>query len=115
MHKSLITKFGRISPSVQPAILRYFYQDLTGDSSASSNLTEEEIDTRVCQVIDMEPEDSQTIIDLRSINSSSECFIGMMYFGNSVLNTLMNVWVQQLMTGGTQKLCTWHRQYQFVI
>ena len=67
MHKCLITKFG---PSVQPAILRYFYRDLTGNSSASSNLSEE-IDTRVRQVIDMEPEDSQRVIDLRSINSSS--------------------------------------------
>ena len=59
-------------PQVKPAVLRHFYRDLTGDTSASSNLTEEEIDSRVCQVLDMEPEDPQTLIDLRSLNSSTE-------------------------------------------
>ena len=58
-------------PSRKPAVLRHFYRDLTGDSSASTNVTEE-VDRRVFQVIDMELEDPQTLIDLRSLNSSTE-------------------------------------------
>ena len=54
MRKCLFTQFGRISPHVKPAVLRHFYRDLTGDSAASTNATEEEVDKRVCQVMDME-------------------------------------------------------------
>ena len=57
MRRSLAAKFGRISSSVPPAVLRYFYWDLTGNSSAASNHTEAEIDSRVHQILDMEPED----------------------------------------------------------
>ena len=72
MRKYLFSQFGRISPHVKPSVLRYFYRDLTGDSSASTNLTEEKIDSRICQVLDMELEDPQTLIDLRSLNSSTQ-------------------------------------------
>ena len=72
MEMVLFSQFGRISPHVKPSVLRCFYRDLTGDSSASTNLTEEEIDSRVCQVLDMELEDPQTLIDLRSLNSSKQ-------------------------------------------
>ena len=72
MRRSLFAKFGCVSQSVQPAVLRYFYRDLTGDCSAPSNLTKAELDGRVRQVLDMEPEDPQMIIDLRSLNSSAE-------------------------------------------
>lgn len=72
MRQSLLAKFGRMSPTVQPAVLGWFYRDLTGDSCASLNLGEAEIDSRVRQVLDMEPEDPQTVIDLRNLNSSVE-------------------------------------------
>ena len=72
MRRSLFAKFGCVSQSVQPAVLRYFYRDLTGNCSAPSNLTEAEIDGRVRQVLDMEPEDLQTVTNLRSLNSSAE-------------------------------------------
>ncbi len=72
MRKSLFSQFARISPHGKPAVLRHFYRDLTGDSSASTNITEEEVDRRVCQVLDMEPDDPQMPIDLRSLNSSTE-------------------------------------------
>lgn len=36
MRKVMLTKFGRIAPNV----LCYFYQDLTGDKSASNDLNE---------------------------------------------------------------------------
>ncbi len=52
MRRALFTKFGRVSSSVKPAILRYFYRDLTGDSSAASNLCEAEMDQRVHQLLD---------------------------------------------------------------
>ena len=39
MHSEFISKFRLVSPSVKPAILRYFYRDLTCDSSSSSSLS----------------------------------------------------------------------------
>ena len=44
MRNSLFSKFGRVSSKVQPAVLRHFYRELTGDCTAGSNLTETEID-----------------------------------------------------------------------
>ena len=44
------------------AILRYFYRDLTGDSSAS--------DERIHEIINMEPEDPNTVIDLREVKKN---------------------------------------------
>ena len=72
IQRSLFAKFGHLSQSVQHAVLRYFYQDQTGDCSAASNFSEAEIDARVCQVLNMEPEDPQTVFDLRSLNSFTE-------------------------------------------
>lgn len=43
MQRFLVAKFGRVSSSVQPDVLQYFYQDLTGDSCAATNLTEEKL------------------------------------------------------------------------
>lgn len=72
MRKSLLSKYGHVSSSVKPAVLRAFYKDLTGDSSAASNVDEAEIDKRVQLILDMEPEDPNTVIDLRSLNSSTD-------------------------------------------
>ena len=33
MKREFINKFGKVSSSVKPAVLRYFCHDLTGDSS----------------------------------------------------------------------------------
>ena len=63
MHKSLWSKYGLVAASVKPAVLQTFYKDLSGDSSAASNLDEAEIDTRVQLILDMEPEDSNTLIE----------------------------------------------------
>ena len=71
MRKSLISKFGRVSSKVQSAVLRHFYRELTGDCTAGSNLTESEIDQRVSLVLDMEPDEPNTVFDLRSLNSST--------------------------------------------
>ena len=67
MRKSLISKFGQVSSKVQPAVLRHFYRELTGNCTAGSNLTETEIDKRVSLVIDMEPDEPSTIFYLRSL------------------------------------------------
>ena len=72
MRKSLWSKYGLVAASVKPAVLRTLYQDLAGDSSAASNLDEAEIDRRVQLILDMEPEDPNTLIDLRALNSSTE-------------------------------------------
>ena len=71
MKRSLFSKFGRIIKGIKPAILRAFYHEISGDCSASSNFVEAEIDERVQLVLDMEPEDPNTVIDLRSLNSSA--------------------------------------------
>ena len=71
MKRSLFSKFGRVTKGVKPAILRAFYREISNDCSASSNLLEAEIDKRVQLVLDMEPEDPNTVIDLRSLNSSA--------------------------------------------
>ena len=47
MRKALFTKFGRVAPNLKPAILRAFYRELTGDSSAAVNEHVEEIDEQV--------------------------------------------------------------------
>ena len=67
MRKMMFEKFGRISPSVKPAVLRYFYRDLTGDCSASHDLQESIIDQRVQEIIQMEPEDLNTVVDLQTV------------------------------------------------
>ena len=61
----MFSKFGLVSPGIKPAILRYFYQSLTGDTSGPNDTNEAEIDARIQEVVSMEPEDPQTIIDLR--------------------------------------------------
>ena len=48
-------------------MLRYFYRDLTGDSTAANVMVEEEVDTRVKQFLQMEPDDPQTIFDLHEV------------------------------------------------
>ncbi|XP_065883057.1 uncharacterized protein [Dysidea avara] len=72
MRKALLSKYGCITSKIQPALLRQFYRDLTGDCSSASNLSEKEIDLRVAHIIDMEPSDPSTVFDLRSLNSSSD-------------------------------------------
>ena len=67
MRSEFIQKFGRITSAVKPAILRYFYKDLTGDSSSSETLSQEEIDEIVMQAIKME--DADIVLDLRHLNS----------------------------------------------
>ena len=79
MRKALFEKFGRVCTGIKPAILRYFYRDLTGDSSASHDYQEAEIDERVREIINMEPEDPNTVIDLREVKKNGtrtkfECF-----------------------------------------
>lgn len=71
MKRTLFAKFGRVTKGIKPAILRAFYREISGDCSASSNVVEAEIDKRVQLVLEMEPEDPNTVIDLRSLNSST--------------------------------------------
>ena len=44
MRSEFMRKFGRVTPAVQPAVLRYFYKDLTEDCSGSESFDQEEID-----------------------------------------------------------------------
>ena len=57
MRKELYSKFGRVAPSVKPSVLRHFYHELTGDSSAVNCLNEAEVDARVTELLFMEPDD----------------------------------------------------------
>lgn len=47
MGKAIFFKFGRISPSMKPAVLRYLSRDLTGDSTAANVIVKEEVDAKV--------------------------------------------------------------------
>ena len=67
MRRALLDKFGRVSSSIKPAILRALYRELTHDASAPSNMDEAEIDERVKLVLEME--DPDIVIDLRHLNS----------------------------------------------
>lgn len=67
MKREFINKFGRVSSAVKPSVLRYFYQDLTGDSSTSETTSREELDNRVKQMIEME--DPDIVTDLRHLNT----------------------------------------------
>lgn len=70
MRKALFSKFGRVTPSIKPAILRALYRELTSDASAPTNQLEAEIDERVKRVLDME--DPDIVIDLRHLNTGKK-------------------------------------------
>ena len=72
MQKSLISRFGQVSSKVQPAVLRHFYRELSGDCTAGSNLTETEIHKRVSLVIDIEPEEPSDLCSLKSSTSRAK-------------------------------------------
>ena len=67
MIQEFIQKFGRVTHAVKPAVLRYFYKDLTGYCSSSDTTDQEKIDERVKQAIEME--DPHIVMDLRHLNS----------------------------------------------
>ena len=69
MHRAMFHKFGRVSPNVKPAVLRFFYRDLIGDSSSAHDTPESVIDESVREIISMEPEDPGTVVDLREVRS----------------------------------------------
>ena len=60
----MFSKFGRIAPSVKLSVLRYFYRDLTGDATAANDMGEAEVNERVLQFLQMEPNESSTANDL---------------------------------------------------
>jgi len=57
----MFEKFGRVSPSVKPAVLRFFYRDLMTQEAV--------IDECIHEIICMEPEDPSTVVDLREVKS----------------------------------------------
>ena len=69
MRQAMFEKFGRVSPGVKPAVLRLFYKDLTGDCSASHDLPESVVDECVHEILTMEPEDPNTVVDLREVKN----------------------------------------------
>ena len=69
MSKSMFTKFGRISSTIKPSILHCYYRELTSDSTAAINATEEEVDKKVKQMLEMEPEDPQTLTNLAEVTN----------------------------------------------
>ena len=65
LRREFVHLFGKMTSS-QPAFLREAYRRLTGDCSASSTLSEKEVDERISQVLD--DEDPDLIWDLRVTN-----------------------------------------------
>ena len=62
MRRILFMKFGRVSPTIKPQVLHYFYHELTGDSCASDTSDQAEIDERIRKIIELE--DPDNIADL---------------------------------------------------
>ena len=91
MRREFVNKFGRVSSAVKPAVLRYFYHDLTGDSSGSETSSQKELDDRVKQMIEME--DPDIVADLRHINSGAQS--NMTTFGKNVARFWSNKSAQQ--------------------
>ena len=65
--EAMFSKFGRIAPSVKLSVLRYFYRDLTGDATAANDMGEAEVNQRVLQFLQMEPDKPSTVTDLREV------------------------------------------------
>ena len=57
------------SSKYEAAVLRMFYKDLTGDSTAASNNHEAEIDERVRLLLEME--DPDILLDMRALNTNN--------------------------------------------
>ena len=74
MKRTLFEKFGRVTKAIKPAILRAFYREVSGDCSASSNAVEAEIDKRVQLVLEMEPENPNTIVVEAAILAQVKAF-----------------------------------------
>ena len=63
MRRAAFEKFGLVIKTTKKSALRYLYKDLLGDSSASANLEESEIDARVDTFFELE--EPSLIYDLR--------------------------------------------------
>ena len=63
MRRAAYEKFGLVMPSTRKSVLRHLYKSLVGDSSASTNLSEAEIDTRVATLFELE--EPGLVYDLR--------------------------------------------------
>ena len=58
----MFSKFGRIAPSVKSSVLRYFYHGLPGDATAANDMGEAEVDERVLQFLQIEPDEPSTVV-----------------------------------------------------
>ena len=63
MRREVYNKFGLTTSSIKKSVLRHLYKDLVSDSSASTNLTEHEIDERVASLFELE--EPSLVYDLR--------------------------------------------------
>ena len=63
MRRAAYEKFGLIMPSTKKSVMRHLYKDFVGDATASSNLSESEIDERVAALVELE--EPSLVYDLR--------------------------------------------------
>ncbi len=71
MRKKFINTCSLICSNVKPAVLRYIYRTLTGDSSSADSARQQVVDSRVEQAFEME--DPDIILDLREHNKGQPC------------------------------------------
>ena len=64
MRRDAFELFGLVSPGTKKSVVRRLYKELVCDSSASTNLSQEEIDQRVQTMFDLE--DASFVYDLRT-------------------------------------------------
>ena len=63
MRREAFEMFGLATPSTKKSVLRHLYKELVGDSSASTNLGQAEIDERVAAMFELE--EPSLVYDLR--------------------------------------------------
>ena len=81
MKKGLINNFGN---AVKPALLRYFYYDLICDFSSSKMSSQNKVDLRMKQAIEME--DPDIVTDFQHLNTGAK--VKYDPFAPSVANSL---------------------------
>jgi len=73
MKQALFTKYGRVASEVKPVVFPSLYKDLICDSSAPHDTHEAEVDAHVREILNMEPEDPTTVLDLHEVKFEVFC------------------------------------------
>ena len=106
MRRDAIELFGLVSPRTKKSVVRRLYKELVCDSSASTNLSQEEVDQRV-QIIMFDLEDASFVY------VTMEKKLSLISFGLAQKSILRRRLAQLLTTGNILQLFTLQKLYQY--